>query len=298
MTSVPQQSANLMLWLRSDVGVTESSGSVSQWNDQSGNSNNATQSTGADQPAFVTGALNSGALGTLTFDGSAEFLNLPTDFANLASGCSIFIVGNSTSSVATGNLLSLGNSSNSDAVIAQNVGTQAKMFAYNSSTSSSVVTTDNPLSTGSYQLLEEIYAPGATNGTSTILVNGTQHVQSTSMVSTLNNTSRSGNVIGTAIGAGSNFFAGGIAEILVFSNPLSDSQRAAVESYVLSKYGIGSTPTLDAPTMSPGAGVFTPGQKVSIAQDQNATPYFTIDGTTPSCSSQWLNVVRPIALRW
>ena len=36
--------ANLALWLRGDEGVTTSSGSVSEWDDQSGNGNDATQS--------------------------------------------------------------------------------------------------------------------------------------------------------------------------------------------------------------------------------------------------------------
>jgi hypothetical protein len=54
-------SGTLRLWLRADAGVvTNASGAVSQWQDQSGNSNDATQSTTNLQPAFVYPALLSG----------------------------------------------------------------------------------------------------------------------------------------------------------------------------------------------------------------------------------------------
>ena len=96
-TSLPS-TANMLLWLRSDVGVVSPSGSVSQWNDQSGNSNNATQKhgyTAADSDAVP---LNSGVLPAISFNGTSQFMNLPTDFANLTSGYSAFIVLEPTSS--------------------------------------------------------------------------------------------------------------------------------------------------------------------------------------------------------
>jgi hypothetical protein len=299
MTSVPQPSSNLLLWLRSDAGIHSTAG-LSEWDDQSGNGNNATQTSSGNQPTYSTGALNSSVLPTVSFNGTSSFMNLPSNFANLNAGCDIFIVGKSTSSTATGNLLSLGNTSNSDAVLVENVGTQAKMFAYNGTTSSSVVTTDNPLSTSSYQLIEEQFLPGTTHGTGTIFVNQTQHVQSTSMVASLNNITRSANVLGAAIGGTSGYFQGGIAEVLVFSGGLSSSQRASIASYVLSKYGIGGTPTADVPTFSPGPGVVPPAQQVSILQDQNAIPWFTLDGSTPIVSTltgQWFINTNPIVLR-
>lgn len=46
-----------VLWLRSDLGITIATG-VSQWNDQSGKSNNASQSTSGQQPAYVTRDIN------------------------------------------------------------------------------------------------------------------------------------------------------------------------------------------------------------------------------------------------
>ena len=50
--------ANLELWLRADAGVTGTT-DVSQWDDQSGNANNAAQATGTRQPALTADAATS-----------------------------------------------------------------------------------------------------------------------------------------------------------------------------------------------------------------------------------------------
>lgn len=296
-TSVPQPSSNFALWLRADSGVTSSSGAVSQWSDQSGQGNNATQSTGSAQPTLTSGAVNSAALPAVLLNGTSQFLNLPSGFANLTNGASIFVVAKPTSSTATGDPCAFGNASNSDAVFPQTVGKNASLNAWNGTTSSSVATTTSPLSNSQYQLLEEVLLPGATAGTATgtIWVNGSQKVQATNLQN-LNNISRTQNFVGCGIG-GTNFFQGGIAEILVFSTALSASQRASVESYILSKYAIGTTPTLDAPVITPGSGVISPPQTITITQDQGAARYFTTNGQTPGAnlSSLWVNA-RPIVV--
>ncbi|MES6521693.1 hypothetical protein U6N80_12210, partial [Cutibacterium acnes] len=149
-TSVPQPSSNLALWLRSDYGVTSSGGAVSQWSDFSGQGNTATQSTGSAQPTLATGAVNSAILPAVNFNGSSQFLNLPSGFANLTNGASIFVVTKPTSSTATGDPFALGNASNSDAVFSQTVGKNASLNAWNGTTSSSVATTTSPLSNSQY----------------------------------------------------------------------------------------------------------------------------------------------------
>jgi hypothetical protein len=295
MTSVPQPAANLQLWLRSDCGVVSSSGAVSQWSDQSGNSNNATQTVAGNKPTLTTGVLNNAVLPSLTFSGS-QYLTMPAGFTNFSPGSSIFLVLKPSSSSATCDACAFGNATNSDAFFAQSIGTQASFSAYDSTTSSTVTTTTNPLSTSAFKLLEAVYSPGATNGIATIFVNGSQIKQSTSMVATLNNISRADNYIGTGIGL-TNYFQGSIAEVLVFSSPLTSSQRASVESYVLSKFGVGTAPTLDAPTFSLASASLLPAQPVTVSQDQGATCWFTINGTTPtnSITSQWMNSI-PISV--
>lgn len=297
-TSVPPVSSNLLLWLRSDVGVTTSSGAVTAWADQSGNSNNATQGTGANRPTLTTSNANSGILPSITFNGS-QYLSLPTDFANLSAGASVFAILKPSSSSATGVPFVCGNTSNSDALIAKTVGTNAAMYAYNSSTSSNVTTSSNPISTSNYQLLETVFTPGASAGTGVgkVYVNGALEATATNLVQNLNNTSRSSNQVGAGIGL-SEYFGGEICEILVYSSPVTDTHRHALESYFLSKYNVGATPTLDAPTITPGSGVYLPQQAFVVSQSQNALTYFNTSGANPSNSDLWFYNNLPFFLAY
>jgi hypothetical protein len=78
----PTQIPGLQLWLKADAGAYHDAGvtlatngqTVQQWNDQSGNVNNASQSTGTNRPTFVAPAKN-GKPGVL-FDGSTSFMTL------------------------------------------------------------------------------------------------------------------------------------------------------------------------------------------------------------------------------
>jgi hypothetical protein len=54
----PVTSGTLQLWLKADIGVTQdAAGNVNEWDDQSGNANNATQADATLQPKFVSGAV-------------------------------------------------------------------------------------------------------------------------------------------------------------------------------------------------------------------------------------------------
>ncbi|MCC7527653.1 MAG: hypothetical protein IT342_03960, partial [Candidatus Melainabacteria bacterium] len=230
MTSVPQLSSNMLLWLRPDAGVATTGGAVDTWSDQSGNANHATN-TGAARPTMSTGTANSGILNSITFNGSSQYLSLPADFANLSSGISVFAMVKPSASVATGTPFVCGESTNNDAAILKitGAGTNAALFAFNGSTSSNVTTSSNPISTSAFQLVEGIYTPGSSpsTGVGKVYVGGTLQATATNMVQNLNNTSRTLNRIGTGTGS-TEWFGGDICEILVYSNPVSDSLRKSI----------------------------------------------------------------------
>lgn len=102
---------NLSLWLdASDLStITESTGSVSQWNDKSGNTNHATQSTGSAQP--TTGSVTIGGLNTIRFT-TDNFMDIPTlNFTNVTG----FLVARQNSNSSSGDDsggVTLGNTSN------------------------------------------------------------------------------------------------------------------------------------------------------------------------------------------
>ncbi|MBP6389898.1 MAG: T9SS type A sorting domain-containing protein [Flavobacteriales bacterium] len=75
-------SANNVLWLRADAGVTQSSGAVSQWNDQSGNNNHALLpgTIPTATPTFLVSSVNN--YPSLDFDGTDDQLWV-TDHATI-----------------------------------------------------------------------------------------------------------------------------------------------------------------------------------------------------------------------
>src|SRR5262245_29682685 len=81
---------NLQLWFRADAGVTTNgTGNVSAWADQSGNGNNVTNTTAANQPLWLDNTLN--GLPVVRFDGANDELSSLSN-VNLTNGLSIFII--------------------------------------------------------------------------------------------------------------------------------------------------------------------------------------------------------------
>lgn len=172
-----------------------------------------------------------------------------------------------SSSVATGTPIVLGNSGPNDAALVKTVGTNAALYAYSGSTSSSVTTSSNPISTSAFQLLESTFQPGSSpnTGSGKLYVGGNLLATSSTMVETLANISRTVNRIGASTES-TEYFGGDVCEMLVYSNSVPDGLRKSIESYMKSKYGVGATPQLDAPQVVPASGVFVPQQSFIISQ--------------------------------
>ena len=108
--SLPQQ-GDLILWLRADAGVTEASGVVSQWTDQSTFDNDAGQSDVAARPTLSDPVLFGQR--AVSFDGSDDFLVLPSGsgsndaFTDFTSGFSGFVVARPQSYEAGARLFNL-----------------------------------------------------------------------------------------------------------------------------------------------------------------------------------------------
>jgi hypothetical protein len=75
--------SGLIVWLRSDMGITLNGSDVSSWADQSGNGNDVAQAVAANQPAYVE---PTPGLPYLDFDGSiGHYLEGPAINALIAS---------------------------------------------------------------------------------------------------------------------------------------------------------------------------------------------------------------------
>ncbi|HEY9754984.1 MAG TPA: chitobiase/beta-hexosaminidase C-terminal domain-containing protein [Oculatellaceae cyanobacterium] len=273
---MPILQPGLMLRLRADFGVqtdSNSPGSIQSWVDLSGAGNTATGSAGT-QPTLATPVPG---ITAANFNGSSQSLSLPTGFTQVSH---IFLVVQPVGVSAGARFFDLGNGNANNNIYMSEPSSNAFDFhLYSFSTGSSVSDTSG-VTLGQYQLIEADY----NGGTSVALVsNGTAGAQSSSMqVEQI--VARSNNFIGQASGGG-NYYNGRIAEILMYQTPLSTSQIAQIQAYLISKYQLLSS-VPGTPIISLPSATLTAPATIAIATQAGTTTFFTLDGSTPSTSSK------------
>jgi len=244
----PDWNGNAMqLWLKADDGVEKSAGvaagdgeTVQYWRDKSNNTYDATQSNSGKRPKFVASAHYGKP--ALEFDGGDDFLDLGDVLDQEKNDFTIFTVFSSPfrsvsenerllakasgsdkyetcifreghSSIDEGMYIFYGDGSNSG--YAGGVGGDySKLLDGSLHISTSVVDFEDTISQ---------YLDGGTPATADIShITGSQ--------------SNSSSLCIGASSSGSYTFQGQIAEILMYQAALSDSDRQAVESYLMTKY--------------------------------------------------------------
>ena len=225
--------AGLKVWLKAGAGVTTTAtgDSVTSWADQSGNGNNATQTTAGDEPVYVANAI--GGQPALQFNGSTSFLTLPkaSTIGILNSNYEIFIVAK-TSSSAIQFLIAGATEQFEVHLNAPAAGTASVAGVRFIPTASEYIDEGSPTqyADGSPHIFDA--SASTTNGI--IRVDGVEGGDSTgnmqgSTDSTIYLGCRSSKVL---------FLDGDIAEVLIYNTVLSNADRVLVESYLASKYGI------------------------------------------------------------
>jgi len=87
----PTNLPGCILWLDAGRGITkDGSNYISLFGDQSGQANNASQATGANQPLWVDNQLNGKPI--VRFDGANDFMAFPSGFLYNLADISFFIV--------------------------------------------------------------------------------------------------------------------------------------------------------------------------------------------------------------
>lgn len=269
----PNQIAGLSLWLRADTNYVLSGSDVSQWNDCSGNNNNASQNVSASKPLWLGNILNGNPV--LNFDGLNDFFNgsIISNINN--SSLSIFIVANGLAY----------NGSNASPLFGINCYPNQFYFSRSSiSQSLNILNTDvygnglmstiNSLpNTGfSYKIFE--YLKSIYN-ISHIYVNGT-----------FSDSTANGLQVGAFtngnyyIGLGNggcyiDYYHGNIAEIIIYTHPLTDNERISIERYLRFKY---------AAQINLGSDIIIPYgfNNTSLNAHNGFTNYLWQDGSTDS----------------
>lgn len=232
----PSDANNLSLWLKADTGVTATGTSVSGWADQSGNSNDASVALGASSPVILTSDVNN--YDAIQFDGADDYLAV-ADNATLdtnSTGVSIFIVASTTAGVTTAQFLtskaSTGTAPSYSIGAANNYSAGTGVtngFIY--SNGSSTYSDAEKLAVSNYQII------GVVGGTMAGLndyfwVDGSNS-GSANRVAADNNEDLTIGGLNTS----SYHFNGKIAEIIVYKDMISDSDRQKIEGYLAQKYG-------------------------------------------------------------
>ncbi|MEM7297823.1 MAG: hypothetical protein AAF391_06115, partial [Bacteroidota bacterium] len=254
-TSPGDISTNLALWLDASNGVTLNGSTVSQWADQSGNGNPASQATADAQPVFQAGDLNGNP--TFLFDGVDDVLEGEGGFHTIeyfvvTEPSEIYNSGTSTGSVigfANGTFARLGLGPSSglidDEVVTHSVNTNGYRGAFTSTT----VNLNQPViintrDDGAGTTGVEIFFNGADS-----LDNETTGAGGYSLLTDVDYD------IGDELEATPRFpYSGAIGEVISYSSRLGNDDRRDVATYLAIKYGITLSLASQAYTVGGAAG--------------------------------------------
>jgi hypothetical protein len=227
----PASLPGLLLWLdASNSGsITQSAGSVSQWNDLSGNGNNVAQPTGANRPTYSATGFNGTKPGITFTSGSSQWIQNASVALNSAP-FNVFVVlttptsGASNSGVIT--LLGTGQSNDYDnlksfAFVATSAWRMAILAPFDDS--SMAITINTPVSVG--------WSFDGTNG-SGYLNNAIDAYSPTGKTGAFGNTTA--NIVMGArqvSGIGGNYFDGTFGEVVMWTGAPSSTDRTNLYSY-------------------------------------------------------------------
>lgn len=222
----PTDMTNLKLWLDADDSstITESGGSVSLWEDKSGDSRNASRSVSARQPK--TGVRTIGGKNVITFDGTDDNMELLNPLSNVTAWTSFIILNTSASNASSAILGYSGGSTNHGTLKTEQWNNTGKL-GY---TRRNVADYASSINTPSGDAMFTTYTTSSSNlvfssGGSSDTVN----VGATRMDLEL---------LGATTPAGSDPYVGDIGEVLFYERQLTAEEISTVESYLAAKWGL------------------------------------------------------------
>jgi hypothetical protein len=288
-SSVGYYPASLGLWLKADSGVTvDGQNIVSAWADQSGNGNNAGFYDPSAFPLFVPSA-NDG-LPAINFNGTNQYLAVsPSPSLSFTGDISIYIVARIKDFTSTTNEVGLVEKTDGnlaapfDYYLAKTTGLpwfyrgggQGQPYGSVTATKAPPINSTHILSVVMNGNQVTHYLDSVTNGSGTIIQPAIDNP---------------GKSIG--IGTREDFrpkMNGDFKEILLFTSAVSDADRAAIDSYLTSKYGIlaGVAPRIVMTAGNAGSVILswpTPSLNFVLesAADLNGSAWTTVPNTITS----------------
>lgn len=217
--SPPTFSGTLKLWLRADLGITLNGSKVSAWADQSGNGNNVTQGTAADQPPYTAADSNfNGRPSVGPFSSTSYALNAST--FTISQPNTIYLVAYAANTAQ--NVFFDGSSSRQ--IIGRAGATT--WWIYAGTTVDANGANGNP----------HAFCLTLSSGTGTLYVDNSQ-------TAAVSSTAGSDALTGLVVGVGSGDAApnGSIAEFLIYSGAHTTAQVQQVFRYLGARYGLATS---------------------------------------------------------
>jgi beta-galactosidase len=264
---VPVNLLQPLVWYKADAMGLHNGARVAVWSDSTGGGRNATNGVVAQQPVFVTNAMN--GLPVVRFiAGYSLFLAFPDVISNDFTVACVF---QSAQGLGTGTQYWQG-----AGLVSGDVAGTANKFASSLNASGQILCGDGSPDNSA------VSATGYNNGAPHVFT--FERVQSTGLISLYVDGVLASSVTGVTasltspprlvLGAQqelSNFFSGDIAEVRIFGGALTDPNRQYMESTLKAKYGIGGSASgLTVPAVPAGL-TATPGNgEVGLSWDASS----------------------------
>jgi hypothetical protein len=261
----PISVSGLQLWLDASDASTlydattggslvAADGAVKRWEDKSGNNRHATQSTDANRPVRKTAVQN--GLDVLRFDGSNDFLSIGSSTSAFkflhSTDATVFVAvkaGTTANPETVYALLGSGTLTSSQpnyvlayedrAVLSAN--DWARLFIAGGAGSDVDVVISNVtgFTANTYKVVTAISQPTA-SGTarSALRINGGAATSNNTQSGTRSTANAQADLHIAATSSPGLHLPGDICEIIIYDSALSSTDRAAVEDYLLAKWGI------------------------------------------------------------
>lgn len=212
--------------LESDDTPPEGGDNIKEWQDQFTSGNDATQSTGTKQPTYQTAEINSKSI--VRFDGGDD-MSLPDGILSTDASYSYFAVVKSADWDASQNvILGLGNNTQDTVLLWTDSSQTFKAYHANGNRVTSSTLTDSEV-----YIVSVIHDASA--NTLEMWLDGSSQGSASSVPATTNQSTNS------SVGSYRRslwFFNGDIAEMIIYEQAVTSTERGNVETYLSNKWGV------------------------------------------------------------
>ena len=243
---IPTSIAGCAIWLdgsdattvfdaTSGGNVVSNNGSVARWQDKSGNSRHALQSNSGQRPVYLSSTVN--GLGALDFNGSSQWIKSTSVFSGLTDFSYFVVVKNDDAGANTRMVFGERVNLNDGGILLSKNGNTSISYG-RGCVSGSVragVGESVPFPT-SPVLLSMVTT--SSSGTARRNAQNVGTDNTTTAAVSFRDTFTLGNTSADNADVSIFWWDGRICEVLVYNSALSDTNRAAVETHLLTKWGI------------------------------------------------------------